>query len=183
MKKSLSLILALVIVLTASVAMAAEGKVLNIQCWNDEFARRMSDHMPGYEAADKLYATLKQFDAVDRAVIGTFHNEITEYLDTTYPDLPRSAGMNEAIEFYLYSLLDLPIKEGKFNFVALQIPTTDYTVNLGTSRMVNYAHKNEIAVQYWTINDAEEMEYLQSIGADAIMTDVPDIGAEVLKQP
>ena len=137
----------------------------------------------GYEAADKLYATLKQFDAVDRAVIGTFHNEITEYLDTTYPDLPRSAGMNEAIEFYLYSLLDLPIKEGKFNFVALQIPTTDYTVNLGTSRMVNYAHKNEIAVQYWTINDAEEMEYLQSIGADAIMTDVPDIGAEVLKQP
>jgi len=31
--------------------------------------------------------------------------------------------------------------------------------------------------------DAQEMEYLQSIGADAIMTDVPDIGAEVLKQP
>ena len=34
-----------------------EGKVLNIQCWNDEFARRMSDHMPGYEAADKDDAT------------------------------------------------------------------------------------------------------------------------------
>ena len=34
-----------------------EGKVLNIQCWNDEFARRMSDHMPGYEAADKADAT------------------------------------------------------------------------------------------------------------------------------
>ena len=34
-----------------------EGKVLNIQCWNDEFARRMSDHMPGYVAADKADAT------------------------------------------------------------------------------------------------------------------------------
>lgn len=68
-------------------------------------------------------------------------------------------------------------------FVALQIPTDDYTVNLGASRLVNYAHKHNIAVQYWTINDPEEMAYLQSIGADAIMTDVPDEAAKVLKQP
>ena len=58
-----------------------------------------------------------------------------------------------------------------------------YTVNLGTSRLVNYAHKNDIAVQYWTINDPEEMAHLQAIGADAIMTDVPDKGAEILNQP
>ena len=31
-----------------------EGVVLNIQCWNDEFARRMRDHMPGYEAFDRM---------------------------------------------------------------------------------------------------------------------------------
>lgn len=74
-------------------------------------------------------------------------------------------------------------KKGGWDFVALQIPTTDYTVNLGTSRLVNYAHKHDIAVQYWTINDPDEMTYLQSIGADAIMTDVPDKGAQVLTQP
>ena len=56
-------------------------------------------------------------------------------------------------------------------------------MNLGTSRLVNYAHKHNIAVQYWTINDSAEMAYLQSIGADAIMTDVPDQGAKVLVQP
>ena len=74
-------------------------------------------------------------------------------------------------------------KQGGWPFVALQIPTTDYTVNLGTSRLVNYAHERDIAVQYWTINDPGEMAYLQSIGADAIMTDVPDQGAQVLVQP
>jgi len=137
----------------------------------------------GLEAADKLYATLEQFGCTQRTVVGTFNNEVTDYLDTTYPDLPRSAGVNEVIEFYLYSLVNLPVKEGKFNFVALQIPTTDYTINLGTSRMVNYAHKNDIAVQYWTINDADEMARLQEIGADAVMTDVPDLGAQVLRQP
>jgi len=131
----------------------------------------------------RYLATLEQFGCTQRTVVGTFNNEVTDYLDTTYPDLPRSAGVNEVIEFYLYSLVNLPVKEGKFNFVALQIPTTDYTINLGTSRMVNYAHKNDIAVQYWTINDADEMARLQEIGADAVMTDVPDLGAQVLRQP
>ena len=136
----------------------------------------------GYKAADILYDTLVQFDALQRTVVGTFHNEITAYVDTTYPDMLRSAGFDEVIEFYIYSLVKLEKKDG-WDFVALQIPTTDYTVNLGTSRLVNYAHKHDIAVQYWTINDPEEMAYLQSIGADAIMTDVPDKGAEVLHQP
>ena len=136
----------------------------------------------GYQAADILYDTLKKFGALERTVVGTFHNEITAYVDTAYPDMLRSAGFDECIEFYLYSLLKLE-KKGGWDFVALQIPTTDYTVNLGTSRLVNYAHKHDIAVQYWTINDPEEMAYLQSIGADAIMTDVPDRGAQVLTQP
>lgn len=136
----------------------------------------------GCQAADILYETLKEFGALQRTVVGTFHNEITAYMDTTYPDMLRSAGFNEVIEFYIYSLLKLPAAEDKWNFVALQIPTTDYTVNLGTSRLVNYAHKHNIAVQYWTINDPEEMAYLQSIGADAIMTDVPD-QATMLVQP
>lgn len=137
----------------------------------------------GYRACDILYDTLVKYDLLNRVVVGTFHNEITAYMDATYPDMLRSAGFNEVIEFYLYSLLKLPVREDKWNFVALQIPTTDYTVNLGTSRLVNYAHKHDIAVQYWTINEGEEMAYLQSIGADAIMTDVPDEGAEILTQP
>lgn len=29
------------------------GKVLNIRVWNDEFAKRMRDHMPGYTVTDK----------------------------------------------------------------------------------------------------------------------------------
>ena len=95
----------------------------------------------------------------------------------------RSAGFNECIKFYLCSLVNWPVGEDAFDFVALQIPTTDYTVNLGTSRVVNYAHKHNIAVQYWTINDPAEMARLQSIGADAIMTDVPDLGYEVLIEP
>ena len=33
---------------------ADEGKVLNIQCWNEEFKSRVTDHYPGYEVVDGL---------------------------------------------------------------------------------------------------------------------------------
>lgn len=137
----------------------------------------------GCAAVDKLYKTLVRYGALERTVVGTFNNEITEYMDSTYPDLPRSAGFNECIEFYICALLGLKRDASDFNYVALQIPTTDYVVNLGTSRVINYAHEHNIAVQYWTINDAEEMARLQSIGADAIMTDQPDLGYTVLIEP
>ena len=137
----------------------------------------------GFRAADILYQTLVDFDCLDRTVVGTFHNEVTDYMDRTYPDMYRSAGMMECVKFYLYAQLGLKPAEDTFRFVALQIPTTDYVINLGTSRVINYAHQNNIAVQYWTINDPAEMARLQSIGADTIMTDVPDQAVGVLVQP
>lgn len=137
----------------------------------------------GYRAADILYDTLKRMGCLERAVVGTFHNEITAYMDTTYPDMPRSAGFDECIDFYIRSLLNWKEPDGGFRFVALQIPTTDYVVNLGTSRVINYAHQHDIATQYWTINDPAEMARLQSIGADAVMTDVPDEAVGALVQP
>ena len=41
----------------AEADLSADGKVLNIQCWNDEFARRLTAHYPGYEANDPDDAT------------------------------------------------------------------------------------------------------------------------------
>lgn len=137
----------------------------------------------GRQAVDILYDTLKRMGCLERTVVGTFHNEITAYMDEAHPDMPRSAGFNECIDFYIRSLLNWKAPEGGFRFVALQIPTTDYVVNLGTSRLINYAHQHNIATQYWTINRPEEMERLQRIGADAVMTDVPDEAVGALVQP
>ena len=137
----------------------------------------------GCRAADLLYMLLLQHDCLDRAVVGTFHNEVTEYMDRFYPDMLRSAGVSECISFYLDVMLGRNAPADGYGFQALQIPTKDYVINLGTSKVVNYAHAHDIAVQYWTIDDPAEMARLQSIGADAIMTNRPDLGAQVLTQP
>ncbi len=129
----------------------------------------------GKRAADKIYAILSERDMLSRAIIGTFHGEVTEYMDKTYPDMLRSAGVMEVAAFYFYSLLRIDQPDDFFHFVALQIPDEDYVIKLGTTRMVNYAHRHNIAVQYWTINDPDLAKDLAAKGADAIMSDYPDM--------
>ena len=55
-----------------------------------------------------------------------------------------------------------------------------YGINLGTTTVINFAHAHNLAIQYWTVNSEEDMAYLSSVGADALITDYPDKAARVL---
>lgn len=136
----------------------------------------------GRQAADKLYAVLAQRGMLDRVIVGTFHGEISQYMEQTYPDLLRSASMKEVVLIYIDSLLNLPRSNDHYKYVALQIPDDDYIVKLGTTRLVNYAHRHNIAVQFWTINDADTVADLAAKGADAIMSDYPDMAYRVVTE-
>ena len=134
----------------------------------------------GKKSADRLYSTLKDMELLDNVVVGTFNEDVTAYLDTEYPDMPRSASVNEVVMMYVHSLFGINRKEGTYKFDALQIPMNKSILDLATTRLVNYAHRHNIAVQYWTINDTADMELLKNIGADCIMSDVPDVAYDVL---
>ena len=45
---------------------------------------------------------------------------------------------------------------------------------------IKRAHRRNIAVQYWTINEEEDMRHLIDLGCDAIMTDDPALLKTVL---
>lgn len=135
----------------------------------------------GRRAADRLYETLKEYGLLSNAVIGTFHGEISEYIDKAHPELLRSASIREVIGFYFSSLFGIRHAPGHYRFEALQIPDDDFVVKLGTSRLINYAHKHNIAVQYWTINKPEDVKRLAANGADAIMSDYSDMVCETLR--
>lgn len=134
----------------------------------------------GFKAADILYDILSDMKLIDRVIIASFDKEILLYIEENYPDLTRIAYNVEAAGLFFDALLDIDRPDGYYKFDLLQVPPDRYIVNMGTSKLVNYAHKNNIAVHYWTINDPERMVFLQSIGADGIITDVPDVAYEVL---
>ena len=71
------------------------------------------------------------------------------------------------------------------DFACLQVPTSydlGITINLDKKALIKRAHRRNIAVQYWTINDADEMRELIELGCDAIMTDNPILLKQVLDE-
>ena len=80
----------------------------------------------------------------------------------------------------MLQLLELDVFYGEKTTV-FQLPT-DYDISVGpieltfdlaTEHLINTAHKHNLAVHYWTINDKDEMRMLIDLGADGIMSDYP----------
>ena len=139
----------------------------------------------GYEACRILYETLQKYpNYLDRIVIGTFHDEIEVELKEKYPSLLRGAPTGTAAKFVVTQMLKVNIFDNG-DFACLQIPV-DYdvgiTLNLAKKTYIKRAHRRNIAVQYWTINDAETMRMLIELGCDCIMTDNPELLRSVLEE-
>lgn len=139
----------------------------------------------GYIAADILneLLTVKYPDYQDNVVIGTFHDEIEKYLNEKCPLLFTGASTGAAASFIITEMFKLNLFS-KDDFVCLQIPMSyeikGVEIKLDKRKYIKRAHKKNIAVQYWTINEEDEMRRLISLGCDAIMTDNPKLLKEVI---
>ncbi len=138
-----------------------------------------------YKAADKLYSIITERNLQDRVIWSTFAPDTSSYMELKYPEISRTADAIEAIQFYFYFRMGWDLQDVSPSYTALQIPygssALDNIINLGTREMLNYAHKNNIAVQYWTINTEEEVKLLTQNGADCIITDYPQMTYETIK--
>ncbi len=138
----------------------------------------------GILATDLLVSQMKKYDMTRKVVIGTFNDEVEEYLSKEYPDIIRGASFGVAKNFIITQMLGINLFDNS-SFSCLQIPT-EYNfkeiinLNLAKKSYINRAHRRGISVQYWTINDREEMIKLIKLGVDVIMTDNPDVLYEVL---
>lgn len=139
----------------------------------------------GREACRILAEVLDRYpDYKDQIVIGTFNDEIEEELKASYPDLLRGAPTGTAAKFVLTQYLGVNLFDGG-DFACLQIPMSydlGVEIRLDKATLVRRAHRRNIAVQYWTINDPDEMRQLIEMGVDCIMTDDPKLLSEILEE-
>ncbi len=135
----------------------------------------------GKRAADKLIELINKKGIAHRVIVATFNTEITKHLTEKHPKTTRSVGVVEGIFFYFAYALNLKLDKEKLPFKAVQIPSNQYKIiRPGTERLIRYCHSLGIAVQYWTIDDLNEIKRLNDIGADCIITNVPDQMFELL---
>ena len=146
----------------------------------------------GMECMREILRLLEKHNAWDRVVLASFHNDIyAEYQRLQKAgEVPEtfmcSPGLGNAAMFYVMHLLGVDVLF-QDDMCVFQLPI-DYdisvgpielTIDLSTEYLVDVAHKHNLAVHYWTINDKDEMRMLIDIGADGIMTDYPHRLAEV----
>ncbi len=129
----------------------------------------------GLRALEAILTLLTELDAFDRVVLASFHDDIYAALQTEQknnPALLYSPAVGGVVKYVILKTLglDLFFTDGISVF---QIPMKEAGIDLATASLVQNAHKHNIAVHYWTIDDVEEMKYLVSIGADGIMTNYP----------
>lgn len=132
----------------------------------------------GFKALDEIIKLLEKHDAFDRVVLASFHEELyDEYKrlqkEKLVPDnFMYSPATSAATTFFVLQLIGLDLFFGD-NMCVFQLPMEQMGFNLATKSFVKAAHRNNLAVHYWTINDVEDMKHLIDIGADGIMTDYP----------
>jgi glycerophosphoryl diester phosphodiesterase len=140
----------------------------------------------GREACRILAGALDSYpEYKDQVVIGTFNDEIEQELKDKYPDLLRGAPTGTAAKFVLTQYLGVNIFDDG-DFACLQIPMSyelkGIEIPLVSQSVIDRAHRRNIAVQYWTINDADDMRKLIEMGVDCIMTDDPVLLSQILDE-
>ncbi len=129
------------------------------------------------KASSMIFETIKESGAEHRVLVGSFHNkqilrfrEISKHLE-----IPTSANPKEVrtfvSNFWMFS---------KKDYCALQVPMTRSSIKIVTASSINKAHRNNIAVHPWTINDKEIMLSLLAWKVDGIFTDNPELLIKVL---
>ncbi len=139
----------------------------------------------GIKATDELVRNINKYNVQNKVIVGTFHDNVSNHLKTKYPAIMRGASEGDATQYVITTLFGVSLFDNS-SFTALQIPTSEkafgITFPLDWRIYINRAHRQNISVQYWTIDDKDEMTRLINLGADVIMTDRPDVAYELLNE-
>jgi glycerophosphoryl diester phosphodiesterase len=137
--------------------------------------RRMNIELKssGMAVVERFVRTIREHQRIDRTLVASFNGETIGYLRGRHPTLATAATAREAVSFLVLHALRLDVV-----YIpaaqAFQVPPSLFGVPFVDRRYVRNAHRHNMDVHVWTINDPEVMRRLIDAGVDGIMTDYPD---------
>jgi len=139
----------------------------------------LKESTPDREA--RLWALIQEFAAEDRICAGCFtHAALVRFRRLTGGRVATSASPREVRGFVLAALSHTTRWWLRPAYDALQVPDTYSSVRIVSRTTVEAAHRLGVDVHVWTVDDRGQMEALLALGVDGLMTDRPDILADVL---
>ncbi len=118
---------------------------------------------------------IRKYKMADKMCVGSFHNQTVKAFRQACPEVAQVGSLAETFRLFLLSKVHLDqLYRGKAH--VLQIPPREakYGFDLFSPRLVRAAHKNNVAVHLWTINETTEIEQFVDMGVDGIISDYPE---------
>lgn len=139
----------------------------------------IKEEQPNIEQA--LWRVIEEAEAADRTLVVSGKTSIIRrFRKISGGQVATGSSIMEILVFYLLSRLGLS-RLLRPSFQALQVPEGYRNIlRLVTPRFVQDAHQLGVRVDVWTINTEPDMLRVLGSGADGIMTDRPDILAQLL---
>lgn len=132
------------------------------------------------EREQRLWRIIQETDSSDRVLIGSEdHAPMVRFRQLTGGRVATSATRPEITGFLLRSWVGMTSGLNPA-FDALQVPESHRGIRVVSRRFLRAAHRLGIDVHVWTIDDRSTMEKLLALGVDGLMTDRPDILAQII---
>ncbi len=129
----------------------------------------------------KLADTLRAYNRVDDVIIASFHEEALRSFRSYAPEIHTSLGPDDTLAVGV-AIDGGPIPQLSATMVALQVPEYYGSHRIVTKSFVDGAHELGLAVHVWTVDDADDMSRLLDAGVDGLISDVPSVLLDVLRE-
>lgn len=116
---------------------------------------------------------IRAYGREQQVLVASFHPAVMEEFRQTCPGVATSGTEKEIRPFYILNRLAIssiysPPAE------AFQVPEYSGGLHVVTAGFVRGAHRRNVAVHVWTVNETADMERLLALGVDGLITDRPD---------
>ena len=124
---------------------------------------------------------IRQHNVAHRLCVGSFSNQTVADFRRACPEVARTTSHAEVVRLFVLSKLRLDRFYWGRGHV-LQIPEVDEDsgLRLATPRFVQAAHRNNIALHVWTVNEPADMRRFIHMGVDGLISDHPDRALRLL---
>jgi glycerophosphoryl diester phosphodiesterase len=125
---------------------------------------------------------IRERKMIDKVIVGSFNQTTIDDFRRLCPEVATSASPSEVSEFLTFQKTGIA-DSYRPPMQALQVPRNLFGLQVVTKDFVEAAHRRNLRVHVWTINDEAEMRRLIDLGVDGIMTDYPDKLLNLLNRP
>lgn len=133
------------------------------------------------EMARAAIEVVRAAEAADRVCLGSFGLTVLRACRALEPGIATSAAREE-VRWALYrSWCRWPVSRAPYG--GYQVPEWFGSTRVVSPRFIEAAHRARLAVQVWTVDDEDTARRLLGWGADALITDRPDLIVPLARPP